>query len=103
MKRHIIITFVLMTFIGQYAIAENTGTIKGRIFNKQNNEPIPFANIVIWGTNIGTASDFDGNFLFTGLEPGFVELRAFAIGFSLYISSSVQVTNARATFLDIEM
>lgn len=103
MKRHVIITLVIIAFFGQYASAQNTGTIKGRIVNKQSNEPIPFANIVIWGTNIGTASDFDGNFLFTGLEPGFVELRAFAIGFSLYISSSIQVTNARATFLDIEM
>ncbi len=101
MKR--IITILLALTVLSPAIAQNTGSIKGRVVNKQNNEPVPFANIVIWGTNIGAASDFDGNFLFTGLEPGFVELRVFAVGYSLYISSSIQVTNARAAFIEIEL
>jgi hypothetical protein len=73
------------------------------VVNKQSNEPVPFANIVIWGTNIGSSSDFDGNFIFTGLEPGFVELRVFAVGFGLYVSSSIQVTNARTAFIEIEL
>ena len=101
MKR--IITILLALTVLSPAIPQNTGSIKGRVVNKQNNEPVPFANIVIWGTNIGAASDFDGNFLFTGLEPGFVELRVFAVGYSLYISSSIQVTNARAAFIEIEL
>lgn len=101
MKRALIITLLIIAYIS--AGAQNKGSIQGRVVNKQNNEPIPFANIVIWGTNIGSASDFDGNFLFTGLEPGFVELRVFAVGFSLYVSSSIQVTNARTAFIDIEL
>ena len=101
MKRAIIIALSVIVYIS--AGAQNKGSIQGRVVNKQNNEPIPFANIVIWGTNIGSASDFDGNFLFTGLEPGFVELRVFAVGFSLYVSSTIQVTNARTAFIEIEL
>ena len=71
--------------------------------SKQNNEPVPFANIVIWGTNIGSSSDFDGNFIFAGLAPGFVELRVSAVGFKPYVSPSIMVTNARTAFLDIEL
>lgn len=102
MNRSIFIVALLALSIGSLT-AQNTGSIQGKIVNKQNNEPVPFANIVIWGTNIGASSDFDGNFLFTGLQPGFVELRVFAIGFSLYISSSIQVTNARTAFIEIQL
>jgi hypothetical protein len=103
MKRILILTYFLFNTLVFSAFSQNTGTIQGRVYNKQNNEPVAFANIVIWGTNIGSASDYDGNFLFTGLQPGFVELRVFAVGFKLYVSSSIQVTNARTAFLDIEL
>lgn len=102
MKRLILFAALIALSIGSLT-AQNIGSIQGKIVNKQNNEPVPFANIVIWGTNIGASSDFDGNFLFTGLQPGFVELRVFAIGFSLYISSSIQVTNARTAFIEIQL
>ena len=86
-----------------YTQQEGQGVIKGRIFNSKNNEPVPFANIVIWGTNIGAVSDFEGNFIFTGVEPGFVELRASAVGFETYITEEIQVTNAKPVFIDIPM
>jgi hypothetical protein len=98
-----IIFIAIWLIISHIAVGQTTGSIQGRIANKQNNEPIPFANIVIWGTNIGSSSDFDGNFLFTGLAPGYVELRVSAVGFKPYVSSSIMVTNARVSFLEIQM
>ena len=35
--------------------------VYGEITNILNNEPIPFANIIIEGTSIGTISDINGN------------------------------------------
>ena len=81
--------------------SQETGVIKGRVYDKQNNEPIPFANIIIFGTTIGTTSDFDGNYLFTGLKPGYVEIRVSAIGFKPYISEAILVTNAKTAFVDL--
>ncbi|MDY0102663.1 MAG: TonB-dependent receptor [Lentimicrobium sp.] len=79
------------------------GTIKGRVFNEKSNEPLPFTNIIIFGTNIGSTSDLDGNFIFTGVEPGFVKLAATSVGFEQYISEEFQVTNAKTSFVNVPM
>ena len=36
--------------------------IKGKITDSENGDPIPFANVVVKGTTIGTVCDFDGNY-----------------------------------------
>ena len=97
------IIFVQLTIFISAAFAQNTGTIQGRIFNSNSNEPVPFANIVVWGTSIGSSSDFDGNFKFAALTPGYVELRVSAVGFKPYVSEAIMVTNARTTFIDIPL
>ena len=78
-----------------------TGTIRGRVFNEKNNEPLPFVNLVIFGTNIGSTTDLDGNFIFAGLEPGFVRLQVSAVGFERKVTEEFQVTNARTANIDI--
>ncbi|KPK85133.1 MAG: hypothetical protein AMS27_08260 [Bacteroides sp. SM23_62_1] len=82
---------------------EGRGIIEGRIFNSSTNEPVPFASTVIWGTNIGSVSDLDGRFIFTGIKPGYVELRASSVGFKQYISEPILVTNANKVFIDIPL
>ena len=79
------------------------GVIEGRVYNAKNNEPVAFANVVIWGTSIGSVTDLNGKFLFTGIEPGYVELRASSIGFESYISEQILVTNARKVFVEIPL
>lgn len=104
MVRYIIVFLIIQLSI-HYSFGQQSenGVIEGRIFNEKNNEPIPFANIVIWGTNIGAVSDLDGNFIFTGIKPGYVELRASAVGFETYITSDVLVTNAKKAYIEIPM
>ncbi len=83
--------------------AQNNGIIEGRIYNSKNNEPIAFATIAVFGTSIGSISDLDGKFIFTGLEPGYVELRVTSVGFEPYVSDPILVTNARKVFIEIPM
>lgn len=85
------------------SIYAQQGSIKGRIFDESNNEPVPFANIVVFGTTIGSSSDLDGNFIFTGLEPGFIKLAASAVGYEMKVTEDFQVTNSKTFFLDIPM
>lgn len=100
MKKFILPFLIILSAL--MAQAQN-GTIKGRVFNEKSNEPLPFTNIIIFGTNIGSTSDLDGNFIFTGIQPGFVKLAATSVGFEQYISEEFQVTNAKTTFVNVPM
>ena len=51
-------------------ILGQTGSIKGRVFNKANNQAIPFANVFLEGTSLGGISSNDGTYLLDGLTPG---------------------------------
>lgn len=96
-----VITIILL--ISCDILYGQSGRIQGRIYDISNNEPLPFANIIIAGTNAGTTSDLDGNFLFTGLEPGYLQVIATYVGYNQSISPELLVTNATAVNIDIPM
>jgi len=98
MKRNLVIIF--LTFLS-FSLFAQKGTIKGKVFNAKTNEPIEFANIVIQGTTIGSTSDLDGNYIFTGVDPGFMRLVVSYIGFETTTSAEIQVQGNQTTFVDI--
>jgi hypothetical protein len=100
MKRSI---FSLFLFFALAQLMAQTGTIRGRVFNEKSNEPLPFTNIIIFGTSIGSTSDLDGNFVFTGITPGFIKLAATSVGFEPHVSEEFQVTNSKTVFIEIPM
>lgn len=98
MKRIII---QLLIFIIPITLWAQKGTVKGRVYNAKTNEPIEFANILIQGTTIGSTTDLDGNYIFTGIEPGFMRLVASTVGFETTTSAEIQVQGNQTTFVDI--
>ncbi len=97
------ITFILIfTMLSVHVFAQN-GKLEGRIFDPVNNEPVPFANIIVSGTTVGAISDIDGNFKFTGLQPGYIQLEVSSIGYAKVITKKVLVTNARTAYIEIPM
>ena len=58
MKKFLLITFFALS---QILVAQDKGKLTGLLTDKEaNNEPLPFANVLIKGTSIGTTTDFDG-------------------------------------------
>lgn len=94
--------FCMVLFFSLNAFAQK-GMIKGLIYNQKSNQPIEFATILIQGTDIGSTSDLDGNFIFTGIEPGFKRLVVSSVGFQTTVSPEIQVQGNQTTFLDIAL
>ncbi|MFB6317831.1 TonB-dependent receptor domain-containing protein [Saccharicrinis sp. FJH54] len=90
----------LLVLISQMAIAQN-GVIKGRVFDEANNDAVPFANVVILGTTVGSTTDLDGNFTITGVQPGFVKLQVSFVGYQTTVSRDISVSNAKTSYIDI--
>jgi len=103
MKRILFTILFSIIIVSGISSQQNSGVIKGRVYNSKTNEGVPFASVVVWGTTTGAMTDFDGNFLFTGLKPGFAELRVSSIGFKPYISGAVMVTNSNQVNLEIPL
>ena len=78
------------------------GRIEGRVTQK-NNEPIPFANVVINGTTIGASTDFNGKFIITGIDPGFYQLKISSVGYKTLITQELQVINNRTTYVEFNL
>ena len=75
--------------------------VYGTVSNLLNNEPIPFANVVLEGKNLGVTTDIDGNFELNNVEPGTYNFRCSYIGFELSLKSEIRVSpnkNLRLNF-----
>lgn len=94
--------FILISIISTQLLAQNA-VIRGRVYDQKNNNPLPFVNVIVVGQQIGAASDLDGNFLITGLEPGFYTLMASFIGYKVAYSAEIQVNNVKSVFVEIPM
>lgn len=96
------IFIAILLFTAHLAVAQ-TGVIRGKVFNKINNEAVPFANIAIQGTTLGAVADENGNYVISDLSPGLYNLEASFVGFKKLIIYEVQVTNARPAMVDFEL
>ena len=101
MKKELILLTIIILFT--CSLKSQNGEIQGTITDITNNEPIPFANVVIAGTQIGTTSDFDGNFSITGIDPGYIKLQVSYVGYEPAFSADVLVSNNNIPFVEIHV
>lgn len=103
MQKYLLAIIIFLTFnaIGQNH--PNNGIVKGRVFDAASNEPVPFTNLVVYGTSQGATADLEGNFTINNVHPGFIKLAVSAVGFESFISEEIQVTNSKVVFLDIPL
>jgi len=82
--------FSLTLFFGVLFIAfAQTATIKGLVTDAETGETLPFCNVFVNNTTISTATEMDGTYVLSGLEPGTLE-----IGFSFlgYVAETKTVS-----------
>ena len=83
-------------------LSAQKGQIKGRVFDEINNEPLPFANVVIEGTTTGTSTDVDGNYVLE-VEPGLYNVTASFVGYTNKTEYEVQVSRSRPIVINFAL
>ncbi len=84
------ISAVLLFLLSVTAIfAQNTGTIKGFVVDKDNGEPIIFALVKVEGADVKTQTDVNGYFNLPKLKPGDYSI---TISFNNYETTTLDIT-----------
>ncbi|MCC5930536.1 MAG: TonB-dependent receptor [Cyclobacteriaceae bacterium] len=94
------LVFLFLFSNAVFAFAQNAH-IKGKVFNRVNNDPVPFANIIVQGTAKGTTSDINGIYEIGDLQPGVYNLEVKYVGFKPALQFDIEVTNARSAIINI--
>lgn len=100
MKSLIALINILLVVNSLQAQYDPSGSIAGQLSDKEASEPIPFANVLIKGTTIGTTTDMDGNFYINGLEEGNYTLVFSFVGYQTLELSNVTVTAGESIEID---
>lgn len=95
--------FALILLLSSTVLFAQTGIIRGKVFDPINNEAIPFANVVLQGTTIGTTTDIDGRYELTNLEPDLYNIEASFVGYKTKAVFEIQVFNSKPAEIDIPL
>ncbi|MGD1847004.1 MAG: carboxypeptidase-like regulatory domain-containing protein [Salibacteraceae bacterium] len=89
--------FLLATVVA----GAQTGSVRGKVVDATSQESVPFANVIIQGTTIGTSTDIDGNFEIKDVPVGYVKVEVSVVGYNRQLSEDVYVTTSKTPFVEI--
>ena len=95
--------FLLIALLLSSISAFSQGTIRGKITNPVNNQPVAFANVLVLNSESGAISDENGLYEITNVPTGLYNVRASYVGFKTKTVFEVRVTLAKPVQLDIEL
>lgn len=96
-----LITILLALQINVFA--QQYGTIQGKVIDKTTRQPIPYANILLVGTNYGTATDQKGEFKLKNIPVGRYIIKVSSIGYNTITNSDLIVSTGHPVDLIFEL
>lgn len=93
-------------FLTTYSLAQTTGTLQGKIYDKDADEGLPFANVILKqnGAQVsGTQTDFDGNYNFSNITAGSYDLEVSYVGYTSVKTEGVLIKVGQVTKLDVAL
>ena len=101
MKRFFTVFFLAFITLSN---AQNTGSIVGKLTDKDyNNEPLPFANVLIKDSEKGTTSDFDGLYELKNVAPGTYTVVYSFVGYETVEIDNVTVETNKVTTINVPL
>ncbi|MCL5018969.1 MAG: TonB-dependent receptor, partial [Patescibacteria group bacterium] len=87
----LLICLIILLLLPHTGMGGVTGKISGKVTNKSTGEALPGVNIVVEGTQLGAATDSEGNYFIINVPAGKYTISASIIGFAKVTISDVQV------------
>lgn len=104
MKRYHVPSIVALFFLfHSLLIAGTTGKISGRITDSKSKEGIPSAIVKVVGTNLGAATDIDGNYVIANIPPGTYSVTISYVGYQPVRVNDVGVSVDFTYTLNVDM
>lgn len=103
MRKSLSLSVICVVLTAGVLFAGTTGKIAGRITDEQDGSPLAGVNVVLEGTTIGAATDYDGYYSILNIPPGYYTVNATMIGYSKYTIHDVRVEIDLTTLLNIGM
>ncbi len=99
--KYFLIVIIILTI--KATPQEMTGSIYGRVLDFVSKQPIPFANIVVLGTNYGAATDINGYYRIENIPINTYQLRASVIGYNSLTQTDVVVQTGKPADINFEL
>ncbi len=99
--KHILLAVLLLQSL--FAVAQKTGGLKGRVTDQDDGEPILGASIQIVGTYNGTVTDYDGNFILTGIKPGDYTIKVQYMGYGTKEFTGITIKGGEIKVLNVKL
>ena len=96
---------LLVFLLGSTALFAQTGVGKmsGKVIDADTKEPLIGANIILLNTNLGAATDIDGNYFILNITPGTYQVRVSYVGYAPKTMQEVRVVANITYELDVEL
>ena len=103
--KRIISSAAMMSLIAVQAFGADIADVdlKGRVKDRQSNEPLIGATVQVIGSNVAAVTDIDGNFQLSGLKDGIYDIEIKYIGYKTAVKRQEKIEDNKATTLDFEM
>jgi len=96
------LVFIFLSLLSSLNAFSQSGIISGTVNDGELNDVLPFANILISGTTIGTTSDFDGKYVLE-VEPGTYTVTFSYLGYETKAISEVVIGPGAEQIIDVTL
>ncbi len=99
MKKILLLLLTLQISI----LAGTTGKLSGKVTDAQSGESLIGANVLINGTNLGAATNADGNFIILNIPPGSYTVKVSYLGYETTLFEGVKIVVDQTTNLPAQL
>lgn len=103
MKNYLLVVFIFLGFTLSLTAQTN---LHGKITEEETGEAVIFGTVALYKGDVliaGTESDFDGNYIFSNIDPATYDVEVRFIGLATRREQGVVVKNGKSTKLDFAL